>query len=336
MFVALYEKGYIYRDRYMVNWDPGQPLGDLRPRGRGPRGHRHALLHRLPARLGQRARSRSPRCGPRRCSPTPRSPSIPDDERYRRLIGETAILPLVGRRLKIIADEYVKPEFGTGALKITPGHDPNDFEIGHRHGLRARSRVIGEDGRITDDGAGAVRGHDDRRGPATRSSRSCDEQGLIATTEEYTHTVPFSQRSGERIEPLISLQWFMRMDELAAPAIEVGHERRRSGSTRSAGPASTSTGWRTSGPGASRASCGGATRSPSGTAARTRPTSARAAPEGEGWERDPDVLDTWFSSALWPFATLGWPEQTPRAARLLSRPTCSSPAATSSSCGSRG
>ena len=135
VFVDLYEKGYIYRDRYMVNWDPGQSLGDLRPRGRGPRGHRHALLHRLPARVGLAARSRSRPCGRRRCSPTPRSRSTPTTSATARLVGETAILPLVGRRLKIIADEYVKPEFGTGALKITPGHDPNDFEIGRRHGL---------------------------------------------------------------------------------------------------------------------------------------------------------------------------------------------------------
>ncbi len=143
----------------------------------------------------------------------------PDDERYRRLIGERAILPLVGRRLKIIADDYVKPEFGTGALKITPGHDPNDFEIGRRHGLPHLS-VIGEDGRMD-------RGDPERFvGLSAKEAQEAivaelQQQGLIARAESYTHTVPFSHRSGARIEPLISLQWFMRMEELAAPAIEV-------------------------------------------------------------------------------------------------------------------
>ena len=140
VFVALYEKGYIYRDRYLVNWDPGQPLGDLRPRGRGPRGHRHALLHRLPARRPARGAITVATVRPETMLADIAIAVHPDDERYRRLIGETAILPLVGRKLKIIADEYVKPEFGTGALKITPGHDPNDFEIGRRHGLAADQR----------------------------------------------------------------------------------------------------------------------------------------------------------------------------------------------------
>ena len=143
----------------------------------------------------------------------------PDDDRYRRLIGEKAILPLVGRKLKIIADDYVKPEFGTGALKITPAHDPNDFEIGRRHGL-AQPQVIGEDGRITDEAperfAGLTVAEAQRAVVA-----ELEQQGLIARTEPYAHDVPFSQRSGERIEPLISLQWFMAMDELARPAIEV-------------------------------------------------------------------------------------------------------------------
>ena len=142
----------------------------------------------------------------------------PDDDRYTRLIGEAAILPIVGRRLKIIADEYVKPEFGTGALKITPGHDPNDFEIGRAHGLDEIS-VIGEDGRITA-AAGEFAGMTALEAREAVVDRLRAE-GRIARTEQYRHDVPYSQRSGERIEPLISLQWFMRMDELAAPAIEV-------------------------------------------------------------------------------------------------------------------
>ena len=215
VFVELYEKGYIYRDSYMVNWDPGMRLGDLRPRGRGPRGHRHALLHRLPARRGigrDHGRHRAPRDDARRHRG--RRPSR--RRALPRLVGETAILPLVGRELPIIADDYVKPEFGTGALKITPG--PRPQRLRDRPPARARGDHGDRRGRPHDRrGAGAVRRADRARRPARRWSPTCASRGLIARTEAlHRTTVPFSHRSGERIEPLISLQWFMRMDELAA------------------------------------------------------------------------------------------------------------------------
>src|SRR5215204_6241431 len=148
----------------------------------------------------------------------------PDDERYERLVGEKAVLPIVGRKLKIIADPYVKPEFGTGALKITPAHDPNDFEIGRAHGLE-EIVVIGEDGRMNEAAGERFAGLTalEAREAVVGALR---EEGAIARTEPYTHAVPFSHRSGERIEPLISLQWFMRMDELVKPAIDVVREGR--------------------------------------------------------------------------------------------------------------
>jgi valyl-tRNA synthetase len=231
----------------------------------------------------------------------------PDDERYRRLIGEKAVLPLVGRKLRIVADEYVRPEFGTGALKITPGHDPNDFEIGRRHGL-AHPSVIGEDGRITGEAPERFRGM-----TVAEAQRAVidelSEQGLIARTAPYTHDVPFSQRSGERIEPLISLQWFMAMEDLARPAIEAvtsgrikftpeNHTRIYLDWMENIRP------WCIS-----RQLWWGHRlpvwyRGPE-TYVGIRP------PRGEGWTQDPDVLDTWFSSALWPFVTLGWPDETP-------------------------
>ena len=134
----------------------------------------------------------------------------PDDERYRDLVGRTAILPLVGRELPIIADDYVKPDFGTGALKITPGHDPNDFEIGRRHGL-PEVTVIGEDGRMTADAGEPYAGLDAAEARASASSQALRGRGPAARRASPTRTtVPFSHRSGERIEPLISLQWFMR------------------------------------------------------------------------------------------------------------------------------
>ena len=123
VFVHLYEKGLVYRDNYMVNWDPGPAHGDLRPRGRAAQGRGHALLDRLPARVGVGSITVAT-VRPETMLADTAIAVNPGDERYSRLIGETAILPLVGRRLPIIADEHVDPEFGTGALKITPGHDP--------------------------------------------------------------------------------------------------------------------------------------------------------------------------------------------------------------------
>ena len=210
------------------------------------------------------ARSRSPPCAPRRCWPTPRSRCTPTTSATARLIGEKAILPLVGRKLKIIADEYVKPEFGTGALKITPGHDPNDFEIGRRHGL-AQISVIGEDGRITDEAperfVGLTVPEAQRRG-ASPSSR---EQGLIARTEDLRPHGPVLAplRRADRAADLAAV---VHADGRAGRAGDRGgHQRPDPVPPRALEPASTSTGWRTSARGASRASCGGATGCRSGT-----------------------------------------------------------------------
>src|SRR5439155_19037597 len=214
------------------------------------------------------------------------------------------ILPLVGRELPIIAAEYVKTDFGTGCLKITPGHDPNDFEIGRKHGL-AEVTVIGEDG-LMNANAGQFAGL-----PALEARKRVVEAlgDAVRARTHYHHEVPYSQRSGERVEPLISLQWFMRMDELARPAIDAVREgrvrihpesqaRRYVEWLQNIRPwcISRQLWWGHQIPVWYRGE---------ETYVGTTP------PEGEGWERDPDVLDTWFSSALWPFATLGWPHDTP-------------------------
>jgi valyl-tRNA synthetase len=306
VFVELYEKGYIYRDRYMVNWDPGErsAISDLEVEDHEVTDTLYYIDYPLDAGSGSVTVAT---VRPETMLADVAIAVHPDDERYRRLVGEKAILPLVGRKLKIIADDYVKPEFGTGALKITPGHDPNDFEIGRRHGLQQIS-VIGEDARLTDEAPERFRGLtvEEAREAVVAELR---EQGLIARTEPYTHDVPFSQRSGERIEPLISLQWFMSMDELAPPAIEVV----RSGRIRF---------WPEN-----------YTRVYMNWMENIRPWVisrqlwwghripvwyrgdeiyvGTSAPDGEGWEQDPDVLDTWFSSGLFPFAALGWPDDTP-------------------------
>jgi valyl-tRNA synthetase len=308
VFVALYEKGYIYRDRYMVNWDPGSlsAISDLEVEEREVTDTLYYIDYPLASGSGAITVA------------TVRPETIladvaiavhPDDARYQRLIGESATLPIGGRRLKIIADAYVRPEFGTGALKITPGHDPNDFEIGNRHGL-AQLSVIGEDGRMAGEAV-----PERFRGLSAAAAQTLivselDALGLLARREPYTHTVPFSQRSGSRIEPLISLQWFMRMDELAQPAIEAV----RSGRVRfhPARWAKVYMDWMENiRPWCISRQLWWGHQLPVYYHEDGRVHVATTPPEGPGWVRDPDVLDTWFSSALWPFAALGWPQPTP-------------------------
>src|SRR5580704_109645 len=295
VFVALYEKGYIYRDRYMVNWDPGSgsAISDLEVEDREVQDTLYYIDYPLAEGSGAVTVAT---VRPETMLADTAIAVHPDDDRYRRLVGEKAILPLVGRKLKIIADEYVKPDFGTGALKITPGHDPNDFDIGRRHGL-AQISVIGEDGRMTDEEA--------RREVVAELRR----QDLIARTEDLVHEVPYSQRSGERIEPLISLQWFMRMDELVKPAIEVV----QSGQVRFWPESYTRVymNWMENiRPWVISRQLWWGHRIPVWYRADEIYVGTEP-PAGEGWEQDPDVLDTWFSSGLFPFAALGWPEDTP-------------------------
>ena len=306
VFVALYKKGYIYRDRYLVNWDPGSrsAISDLEVEEREVTDTLYYIDYPLATGSGAITVAT---VRPETMLADTAIAVHPDDDRYARLVGEKAILPLVGRKLKIIADEYVKPEFGTGALKITPGHDPNDFEIGRRHGLQQIS-VIGEDARMTDEAPERFRGMtvEEARAEVVAELRRED---LIARTEEYVHEVPYSQRSGKRIEPLISLQWFMRMDELVRPAIEVV----RSGQVRFWPESYTRVymNWMENiRPWVISRQLWWGHRIPvwyrdEDIYVGTEP------PAGEGWERDPDVLDTWFSSGLFPFAALGWPEDTP-------------------------
>jgi valyl-tRNA synthetase len=315
MFVRLYDKGIIYRDNRIVNWCPGceSTVSDLEVR------HEHA------ADTLYNVRYVVPGTNELLTVATVRPETIladtavavhPDDDRYTHLVGRTAIVPIVNREVPIISDEYVKMDFGTGALKITPGHDPNDFEIGRRHGLEELT-VIGFDGRMNG-AAGEFAG----MSAAEARQKVVDRlfaDGLLAGEEPYEHEVGHCDRSGDRIEPLISLQWFMRMDELAARA----NAEVRSGSVRfiPKNQESIYFHWMDN----IRPWC--ISRQlwwghqipvwycPDGhrTAAVAEPSACAECGSAE-LERDPDVLDTWFSSALWPFATLGWPEQTERLA----------------------
>ena len=313
VFVALYEQGLIYRDRYIVNWDPGSrsAISDLEVEERRERDTLYSIRYDLEG--GGSVTIATVR--PETMLGDTAVAVHPEDERYRELVGRRAILPLVGRHLPVIADEYVKMEFGTGQLKVTPAHDPNDFEIGRRHELDQVS-VIGEDGRMSAEAGERFAGLTvmEARAAVVAALR---EEGRIVGEEEYEHEVPYSHRSGERIEPLISLQWFMRMDELAAPAIDAvregrvrivpdNHRRVYLDWMENIRPwcISRQLWWGHRLPVYYCGTCGHLHVSAS-------PPECCAACGGE-LRQEEDVLDTWFSSALWPFATLGWPDRTPQ------------------------
>ena len=242
----------------------------------------------------------------------------PDDERYRDLIGRDVLVPVVERRVPIISDERVDPEFGTGALKITPGHDPIDFEIGRDHALPELT-VIGFDGRMTGDipeqYSGLTEDEADDRVVAWLR-----EHDRLEKRETYRHSVGHCERSGTRIQPLVSLQWWCDMETMAKPAIEAidsgrvafhppVHGRVASDWLKAIRP------WNVS-----RQLWWGHQLpiwycvNGHVTCAETEPGACAECGSNE-LERDPDVLDTWFSSALWPFATLGWPDNTPEVRR---------------------
>ncbi|MBV8079260.1 MAG: valine--tRNA ligase [Actinobacteria bacterium] len=239
----------------------------------------------------------------------------PDDPRYKDAIGKDVVVPVVGRRVPVIADSRVDPEFGTGALKVTPGHDPIDFEIGREHELPILT-VIGSDGRVTADGFEGL------------TQREADESVVawlkqhdqLEKRENYRHSVGHCERCHSRIEPLVSPQWWCQMDELALPAIEALRERRvryhpESQHRFAIESLETAPDWCVSrqlwwGHQIPIWTC------PDGHLTCAWPPPDACADCGSAeLVRDPDVLDTWFSSALWPFATLGWPRQTPELAR---------------------
>jgi valyl-tRNA synthetase len=312
VFKQLFDKGYIYRDNYMVNWDPGSrsAISDLEVENREVEDALYSIDYPVE---GSDQLLTVATVRPETMLADTAVAVSPDDERYAGLVGKFCLLPLVGRRLPIIADEHVDPEFGTGALKITPGHDPNDFEIGRKHGLE-EIVVIGPDGRINEEG-GRFEGMSAAEAQKA-VVEALREEGRLRAEEPYTHSVPFSHRSGERIEPLISLQWFCRMDELARPAIEAVQRdevRIAPGQWKR-----VYLEWmREIRPWCVSRQLWWGHRIPVWYCDACEETIvAEAEPErcgacGGELRQEEDVLDTWFSSAIWPFATLGWPDDTP-------------------------
>ncbi|HEY5976368.1 MAG TPA: valine--tRNA ligase [Solirubrobacterales bacterium] len=316
VFKVLFDKGYIYRDNYMVNWDPGSrsAISDLEVENREVEDVLYSIDY--PVEGSDRVLTVAT-VRPETMLADTAVAVNPGDERYAGLVGKHCVLPLVGRRLPIIADDHVDVEFGTGALKITPGHDVNDFEIGRKNGLEEIG-VIGPDGRMTEEAGESYAGLTVAEAQAA-VVEALRAEGALRDEQPYAHSVPFSHRSGERIEPLISLQWFCRMDELAKPAIEVV-ERDEVRIVPDQWKRVYLEWMREIRPWCVSRQLWWGHRIPVWycDACEVKPVVAEVPPDpctcpecGAPLRQEDDVLDTWFSSALWPFATLGWPDDTP-------------------------
>ncbi len=312
VFIKLYEKGFIYRGNRIINWCPEckTSISDAEVEHEERAGHFWHIKYpvkdseetveiattRPETMLGDTAVAVNPK-----------------DERYQHLIGKTLILPLMNREIPIVADEYVDPEFGTGAVKITPSHDPNDFEVGLRHDL-PQILVMNEDATINEKG-GKYEGLS-RYEARKQVVKDLEEQGYLVKIKEHNHNVGQCYRCNTVVEPVTSLQWFVKMEELAAPAIEavkngsIKFVPERYGKTYlhwleniKDWCISRQLWWGHRIPAYYCQDCG-------------QVIVAKEAPEGcskchsINLKQDEDVLDTWFSSALWPFSTLGWPEKT--------------------------
>jgi valyl-tRNA synthetase len=311
-FVHLYDKGWIYRDNRIINWCPYHQtsLSDLELVDVEVDDTLSTIRYPLADGSGSIAIATV------RPATIPADVAVavhPDDERYRHLVGKEAIVPFVERRVPIIADERVDPDFGTGALKITPGHDPKDFAIGRDHGLPELT-VIGPDGRMNDEVpelAGLT-----QKEAEERILDWARERGLLEKREHYRHAVPVCERCESRIEPLISLQWWCSMTELKKPALAALRERRvvfhpESQHRFAIASLEEAPDWNIS-----RQIWWGH-QIPIWYCPNGHVICAEATPDAcsecgsTELTRETDVLDTWFSSALWPFATLGWPDETP-------------------------
>ncbi len=312
VFIRLYEKGYIYKGSRIINWCPvcKTSISDAEVEHEEQGGHFWHINYPIKDSDGfvEIATTR-----PETMLGDTALAVNPEDERYKDIIGKTVILPLVGREIPVVADAYVDPEFGTGVVKITPAHDPNDFEVGRRHNL-PEITILNDDATINENGgryAGMDR-HEARR----QMVEELREQGLLVKVADHSHNVGTHDRCGTTVEPMIKQQWFVKMEELAKPAIEAV----KNGDLTFVPERFDKTylhwlenirdwcisrqlWWGHRIPAYYCDDCGEL------TVARHCPA---VCPKcgGTHFTQDPDTLDTWFSSALWPFSTLGWPKKT--------------------------
>ncbi len=311
VFVKLYDKGLIYRGERIINWCPKckTSISDAEVEYEDQTGHFWHLRYKLTDGSGylELATTR-----PETLLGDTAVAVNPDDERYKDLVGKTVILPIVHREIPIVADSYVEMDFGTGVVKITPAHDPNDFEVGLRHDL-AVINVMTEDAKITEDYpkyAGM-----DRYEARKAIVEDLEAEGALVKIEDYNHNVGTCYRCGTTVEPRVSKQWFVKMEPLAKPAIDAVKD----GETKFVPERfnkiyfhwlenikdwciSRQLWWGHQIPAFYCDSCG--------EMVVTKENSAVCPKCGKPMRQDPDTLDTWFSSALWPFSTLGWPDKT--------------------------
>jgi valyl-tRNA synthetase len=325
-FLRLYREGLIYRGRYMVNWCPRciTALSDLETVHQEKSGHLWYIKYPV---IGLKEHIIVATTRPETMLGDTAVAVHPDDERYKHLVGKKTLLPLMNREIPIIADTIVDPEFGTGAVKVTPAHDPNDFELGKRHSL-AEVDIMGEDGTLTA-AAGAYAGTD-RFAARKEVLAALAAQGLLEKSVNYTHAVGVCDRCKTPVEPRVSTQWFCKMKPLAVDAMKVVREGLipiipENQKTIFLNWMENIRDWCISrqlwwGHRIPIWHCADCTAMTPARDSRVEVVSGRAqaasAPEKCGTcgstkiEQDPDVLDTWFSSALWPFSTLGWPDET--------------------------
>ncbi|MDF2834748.1 MAG: valyl-tRNA synthetase [Paenibacillus sp.] len=307
VFVRLYEKGLIYRGKKIINWDPAArtALSDIEVEYKELNGHLYHLRYPLKDGSGHITVATT---RPETMLGDTAVAVHPEDERYSHLIGSMIVLPVIGREIPIIADEYVEKEFGSGAVKITPAHDPNDFEVGERHSL-PQIIVMDESG-VMNAEAGPYQGLD-RFECRKQLVKDLQEQGVCVLIEDHVHQVGHSERSGAVVEPYLSTQWFVAMKPLAEAAIAA----QKSGKGVQFVPErfeKTYLNWIEN----VRDWCISRQlwwghRIPAWYDDATGELHvSRDDMQGDHLRRDNDVLDTWFSSALWPFSTLGWPDQT--------------------------
>lgn len=309
VFVTLYEKGLIYRGEYIINWDPKAKtsLSDIEVIHKDVEGAFYHMNYPLADGSGflEIATTR-----PETLLGDTAVAVHPDDERYQALIGKTVILPLMNREIPIIADEYVEQDFGTGVVKITPAHDPNDFEVGNRHNL-PRINVMNDDATMNEL-AGKYEGMD-RFAARKAIVKDLEEAGLLVKIEKHLHSVGHSERTDVVVEPRLSKQWFVKMGPLAEQAINA--QREEGDNTVNFYPPrfndaylrwmenihdwviSRQLWWGHQIPAWYHKETGEVF------------VGMETPSDSENWTQDPDVLDTWFSSALWPFSTMGWPDE---------------------------
>ncbi len=339
VFVELYREGLIYKDKRLVNWDPKlhTAISDLEVVPTETKGHLWHFRYPVEGEEGRFIVVATTR--PETMLGDTAVAVHPDDERYRDIIGRNVILPLVGRRIPIVADEHADPETGTGAVKITPAHDFDDFEVGRRHGLPMINILAADATLLLKDNADFLQGLEktdeleqtlgyhgmDRFEARDKIVARMDDLGLLQGVEDHVHMVPHGDRSGVPVEPWLTDQWYVNAGELAGPALEAV----RKGDTRfipdnwkktyfdwleNIQPwcISRQLWWGHQIP---------AWYGPDGEifVAESEEEAAAQAEKHYGkpvdLKREEDVLDTWFSSALWPFSTLGWPDETPELKR---------------------